>query len=356
MHRSQYIGLLIGLCCFSSCGKKESADAEQDQGPKPVLKAEDQADDRNRRRERLSRDRELYLARLQKSAREYSKEQSKPVVEENLQTFRIRYDGYVNEIYTPELKKLGLKPNTAPSVILPLRNGAKVMAVNFYTGNEYQIPSNRSAGLDAVTQTHWNNVSHQNQRAEHGKVLDGQVKGLQLADGSRAGSVTLTWQAPRLTNRRNSPKPDTDGSLLLMSSNLEGKELSFSLQGLNASGFKRYDLVLYMEYVLDENQQDGSQQPISRVDVWGDSDRTKLLASDLVSGVKVSGNPYEGQIRSFTRQDSKDRTFLCSNTGKPGHYVYFADLTASDLYFHLGPPEFGKVSDIRLGGLQVIER
>lgn len=354
MRATHCIAWLLALFAFPSCGKKEGPDTTPAQEHEPGLSVEDQVDDRKRRRERIARERELYLARLKESAREYGKEQSRPVVEENLQIFKARYDGYLNEIYLPELEKRDLDLNPAPENIAPARD--RTFAVNFYTEESYRIPPERMAGLAAVMVKNWNNASHELRRAEHGERLKGELKELQLCNGSKAPSLHVSWQAHRLENRGNSPGPDTEGSLLLMSSNLEGDEISLSLEGLKEAGFERYDLVLYTEHVLDENQQDAAQQPISRVDLWADSSRESLVASDIVSGVKVSGRPYEGQVRSFTRQDSRDRNFICANTGKPGHYVYFANLDAPSLFIELGRPIFGKLSAIRLAGFEVIAR
>ena len=345
---------VVGAFIFSSCGKKDEATGDSEDAPKPVLKAEDQKNDRQSRRDRLKRDKKIYLARLEGSAKTYSEEQSVPVVEKNLETFKIRYDGYVKEMYIPLLAKLGVRPNPFPKSIPKAER--KSIGVNFYYDGVYQIPREKKAGLPEIAQVNWSNVSSSQQRAERDEVIKGKRDGLRLADGQMAQNLRFNWQANALTNRRNSPRSDADGSLLLMSSNLEGENVSVSLSGLPESGFHRYDLVVYLEYVLDENQQDGAQQPICRFDLWKTSEKKSLIASDLVSAVKVSGNPYKGQVRSFTRQKRDEQKFICGNTGKPGHYIYFSGLTDPGFYFSLSSPVFGKVREYRLAGFQVIER
>ncbi len=62
---------------------------------------------------------------------------------------------------------------------------------------------------------------------------------------------------------------------------------------------------------------------------------------------KTKGGMMHGPRRSL---------LLCVNTGKAGHYVYFANLSSPSLFFKLSGPVFGKVFQFRLAGLQVIER
>jgi len=347
---------------FIACDKKGEVTEDKEKSPKPVLKAEDQANDRKSRRDRLKRDKKIYLARLKGSAKVYSEEQSVPVVEKNMATFQIRYDGYVKEMYIPALAELGVKPNPFPESIPKAER--KTIGVNFYYDGGYQIPRERKAGLPEIAQVNWSNVSSSQKKATEGEVINGNRDGLKLGDGQLAQNLKLDWQAKSLANRRNSPRSDATGDYVMMSANLEGHALSsdkpklpaFTLSGLPESGFHQYDLVIYMEYVLDENQQDGAQQPICRVDLWQTPDQKKLLASDLVSAVKVSGNPYKGQIRSYTRQDRDNRKLHCANTGKPGQYIYFKSLTSPSIHFQMTAPVFGHVREYRLAGFQVIER
>jgi len=339
---------------FSSCGKKDDSE-NQEKAPK-ILKAEDQQEDRLNRRDRLKRDREIYLARLKGSAKKYNEAQSVPVVESNMKIFKARFDGYYNEMYLPDLAKKGLKANPFPSSIPKADTNRKMIGVNFYTGGNYQIPRDRKAGLPELEQTNWNNVSSSQTRAREGEVIKGHRDGLHLGNGQMAENLKLDWQSNQLTNRRSQPRSDTKGSRLLMSSNLDGNDISISLKGLAQSGLRRYDLVVYVEYVLDENQQDAEAKPICRFDLWKSPEKKSIIVSDLISGVKVSGNPYKEEVRSFTRQDYRNEKFVCGNNGKSGHYLYFSGLTAPEFYFQLTPPVFGKVREYRLAGFQVIER
>jgi hypothetical protein len=340
---------------FSGCGKKEDSEDSEKKAPK-ILKAEDQQEDRLSRRDRLKRDREIYLARLKGSAKKYNEQQSIPVVESNMKIFKARLDGYYKEMYLPDLAKRGLKPAPFPSSIPKADSNRKMLGVNFYIGGYYQIPRERKAGLSAVEQGNWNNVSSSQERAREGEVIKGHRDGLILGSGQMAENLKLDWQANKLENRRNAPRQDTKGSMLLMSANLGGDEIAISLKGLAQSGIHRYDLIVYLEYAVDENQQDAEEKPLCRFDLWTSPEKKSLIASDLASGVKVSGNPYKGEVRSFTRQHYGKEKFVCANTGKSGHYLYFSGLTAPEFYFQLTPPVFGKVREYRLAGFQVIER
>ncbi|MCP5537157.1 MAG: hypothetical protein H7A51_13130 [Akkermansiaceae bacterium] len=353
---SNWLVAALVLSFLSGCGKNDDSAGDDSAQAKPPLKAEDQENDRKARRDRLRRDKELYLARLQGSARDYGAKQSAPEVEKNLKVFKYRYEGYVREVYTPALRSLGLTRNPFPASIAPIDPSLKQLGVNFYTDGSYAIPRDRQAGVPALQQAQWNNLSHSQTRAPQDDTLKGSATNLHLASGQPAAGLELSWQANELTNDRNNPQADAPGTLLLMSSCLEGEDVAFTLKGLDQAGFRRYDLVIYLEYALDELQQDGAQQPVSRVDLWESAEKKSLIASDLASAVKVGGNAYPGQVRSYTRQQYDDRKLLCSNTGKPGQYVYFANLTAASLYFEYAPPAFGKVKQFRLAGLQVIER
>lgn len=370
MHFLRFLFTVLLCALFVGC-KQDQTESSKELGEsdEAALDLEKRREERKQRRLDLERDRALYEARLQRSSDEYTSDQSASILESNRQIFEQRREQYIQSRYLPLLQRYGLKMNPRPGELKPANANLTKVGINFCSLEAFVVAPDQLAGVSPFAQKHWNNIApfaqeHANdvsrfddrvKGSSEQSVSRGAVNGLISNRGESLPSIELAWEGRGPVNWWSKPVADADGSLKLMGSHLEGRS-KVTVKGLNKAGFQRYDVIVYIEFIFRISQQDGDNIPLGRVDLWSSPAKKKLLASDFISATKVKGDLHPGQIRAYSHQPVDERLFICGNTGRSGHYLYFSDLASPDLHLDVYGSVFGYVEHVRLSGIQLIQR
>ena len=337
---------------FTGCKEKTaSSSAENNDTYQHASSLEQLRKERKHRRQRLAQNQELYQERLHQSAKNYTQDRANFILNSNQQIFQQRHQSYLKKHYLPFLKQHGVQANSFPESFPPVAPHHMKAGVNFCSGDPFFIQPQQPAGLPFCTQTHWNNITSPN-KEQHNQ---GTSNHLLTDKGTLAKNLKLSWKGRGPVNWWSKPVPGADGSLRLMGSHLEG-HAQVTVQGLHQANFQHYDLVVYIEYILRDNQQNGADSPLGRIDLWSTAERKHLLASDLIRAVKVRGIPHAKELQAYSHQPENGKKFVCANTGRHGHYLYFSKLTAPNFHLQVHGAAFGHLEHIRLAGFQIIQR